>query len=418
MPGLSCTSRLNGFNPVCRMTGTLCHSTYKSEESIMNITVVCDVLGEANNGTTIAAMNLINSLKSKGHKVNILCPDAEKKEFEGYYVVPTINVGPLNGYVAKNGVRIAKRDDGVILDAIKDADIVHVMTPFFLGRRAAYLAKQAGIPVSGGFHAMAENLTSHLFMKNCKAVNRLTYKYYSGLYKQCDAIHYPTQFLRDLYEKMYGPTNGYVISNGVNSMFRPTEAVKPPEYKDRFVIISTGRYSKEKTQTTLIDAVALSKHSGKIQLILAGSGPLEDVLKKRAERLEVKPVFSFFPHEEMVSILNYADLYVHPAEIEAEGIACLEAISCGLVPLISDSPRCATKAYALDSSNTFKYKSPEDLAAKIDWWLEHPEEKKARSLDYVSYAAGQFDQGMCMDKMEKMLTETVENAEKRRCGKE
>lgn len=67
----------------------------------MNITVVCDVLGEANNGTTIAAMNLINSLKSKGHKVNILCPDAEKKEFEGYYVVPTINVGPLNGYVAK-----------------------------------------------------------------------------------------------------------------------------------------------------------------------------------------------------------------------------------------------------------------------------------------------------------------------------
>ena len=41
----------------------------------MNITVVCDVLGEANNGTTLAALNLINSLKQKGHKVNVICPD-------------------------------------------------------------------------------------------------------------------------------------------------------------------------------------------------------------------------------------------------------------------------------------------------------------------------------------------------------
>ena len=36
----------------------------------MIITVVCDVLGEENNGTTIAAMNLVRSLKKKGHNVN------------------------------------------------------------------------------------------------------------------------------------------------------------------------------------------------------------------------------------------------------------------------------------------------------------------------------------------------------------
>ena len=33
----------------------------------MKIAIVCDVLGEENNGTTIAAMNLIRSLKAKGH---------------------------------------------------------------------------------------------------------------------------------------------------------------------------------------------------------------------------------------------------------------------------------------------------------------------------------------------------------------
>lgn len=44
----------------------------------MRITIVCDVLGEENNGTTLAAMNLIRSLKAKGHTLTILCPGARK----------------------------------------------------------------------------------------------------------------------------------------------------------------------------------------------------------------------------------------------------------------------------------------------------------------------------------------------------
>ena len=32
----------------------------------MKVTIGCDVLGKANNGTTIAAINLINALKNEG----------------------------------------------------------------------------------------------------------------------------------------------------------------------------------------------------------------------------------------------------------------------------------------------------------------------------------------------------------------
>ena len=41
-------------------------------EISMIIAVVSDVLGEENNGTTIAAMNLIRSLKAKGHEVRVI----------------------------------------------------------------------------------------------------------------------------------------------------------------------------------------------------------------------------------------------------------------------------------------------------------------------------------------------------------
>ena len=373
----------------------------------MTVTIVCDVLGAANNGTTIAAMNLINSLRGKGHEVRIICPDSDKNKTNNFYVVPVYNFGPLNGYVKKNGVTIAKPDDGIIRAAISGADVVHIMTPFMLGRRAARLARQEGIPVSAGFHAMAENLTVHLFLKNCAPINRLTYKYYSGLYRHCDAIHYPTQFLRDLYESMYGKTNGYVISNGVNPDIHPIDTEKPEEYRNKYVILFTGRYSGEKSHKILMDAVTKSAHADSIQLIFAGDGPLKEELKEYSKKLTLPPVFSFFSRADMVRILNYSDLYVHPAEIEAEGIACLEAIACGLVPVISDSPRCATKAYAIDGRNLFRYDSPEDLAQKIDWWLDHPDEKAKRSEEYINYAGNNFDLSVCMDKMENMLKETA-----------
>mgnify|MGYP004653385899 FL=1 len=373
----------------------------------MKITIVCDVLGEENNGTTLAAMNLIRALRAKGHQVTILCPDEEKKGVPGYAVVPTRNLGIFNGYVASNGVKLAKPDDRVIRQAVTGADIVHVMLPFILGRRATAISKELGIPVSAGFHAMAENFTSHIFMENFYPANRLTYCLFAKEYSQVNAIHYPTQFLRDLYEGMYGPTNGYVISNGVNASFKPCPVQKPQEYQGKFVIVATGRYSKEKNQEVLLKAANLSRHRAQLQVILAGSGPKEKSLRALGNKLPVEPKFGFFPHDQMVELLNYADLYVHSAAMEAEGISCLEAISCGLVPIISNSPRCATKAYALTDRSLFQFDSPKDLAAKIDWWLDHPQERARWSSRYAENAAGQFDQEKCMEQMERMLLETA-----------
>ena len=69
----------------------------------MKIAIICDVLGKENNGTTIAAMNLIRSLRAKGHDVRVVCPDEERRGEDGYYVVEKINFGIFNEYVAENG---------------------------------------------------------------------------------------------------------------------------------------------------------------------------------------------------------------------------------------------------------------------------------------------------------------------------
>lgn len=371
----------------------------------MKITIVCDVLGEENNGTTIAAMNLIRYLQEKGHDVKILCCDQNKKDEPNYYVVPQMNFYMLNGYVRKNGVSVARPEDDIIKDAIIDADIVHVMLPFALGIRAAKLAKQVGIPVSAGCHQLAENFSVHLHMQNSKAVNSLTYKFFKQMYSNADSIHYVTPYLRQVYEGLYGKTNGYVISNGVSDAFTPPE--QPSDICERINIIYTGRYSREKSHGTLINAIAQSKYANKIQLILPGAGPLADKLRNQAESLPICPKLGFIPREQMPDVLRTGYLYVHAAEIEAEGISCLEAISCGLVPIINNSPRCATKSYALTDKNTFENGNASDLATKIDYWIEHPDEYLANRKQYIQTASSLFSREKCMHQMEEMLLQTA-----------
>lgn len=376
----------------------------------MRIVIICDVLGAENNGTTVAAMNLIRSLQAKGHEVRVVCPDESRAGQEGYYVIPTVSFGPLNGYVRKNGVTIAKPKRETLKKALDGADAVHLLVPFFSSHVAAKLAQEKGIPVTAGFHCQAENFSNHLFLMNAKRFNRGVYRFFDRfVYKRVDCIHYPTQFIRDTYEQAVGhATVGRVISNGVNAIFSPVSAEKPEAFADKFVILFTGRFSKEKSHKVLIDGAARSKYADKIQLVFAGSGPQEKNLRDyAAKRLKNPPLMRFFSRQELVDIINFADLYVHPAEIEIEAISCLEAIACGLVPVIADSPRSATRFFALTDKNLFRYNDPDALAERIDYWLEDPERRRTCREQYLGYAQ-KFEQEHCMDEMERMISDTVE----------
>lgn len=375
----------------------------------MLVTVVADVFGEANNGTTIAAIHLIDALKKAGHDVRVVCPDNDKKGKDNFYIVGTYWVGPFQSIVDKNGVSLAKPNRKTLDEALLGSDEVHIMMPFAVGRKALKIAKEKGIPVSAGFHVQAENVTAHFFnLMNSHLANKLVYRnFWKNFYKGVDAIHYPTEFIRDVFEKaIQHTTPGYVISNGVSKEFHHIDVERDPELKGKFVILMSGRYSKEKKQTLLIKAVARSKHKKDIQIIFAGSGPREKEMRKCAEKYGVSPIYRFFKREELIQYLNMSDLYVHTSEIEIEAISCLEAISCGLVPLINNSPRSATKSFALSKNCLFKLNDVNDLSHKIDYWFEHPEEKEELAKKYQSYCK-QFDFDTCMQKMVELVEETA-----------
>ncbi len=379
----------------------------------MIITVVCDIYGKMNNGSDIVADNLITFLKKQGHTVRVLCADQTKKDVEGYYVVPQLFLlKPLQDYVEKVGVTLPFPEIMKVEEAVTGADVVHIMMPFALGLTAAIAARRKKIPITAGFHAQAENITGYLKLDKVPGSTKLVYRFlYRHLYRYCTAIHYPTKFIRDEFESnIKKNTPGYVISNGVHAYVKPRPSEKPEEYKDKIVILTTGRYAEEKDQGTLIKAVKLSRYTDKIQLILGGQGIKEEAYRKLAEGMPVPPLFKFYSRTEIIDVLNYADLYVHPAKVELEGISCIEAIACGKLTIVSDSKLSATRNFAVDEKCIFRAGDEDDLARVIDYWIDHPEERKICEQKYLDSALA-FDQEKCMEELEKMIVGAAEKKE-------
>ena len=102
-----------------------------------------------------------------------------------------------------------------------------------------------------------------------------------------------------------------------------------------------------------------------------------------------------------------SDLYVHTADAESEAISCIEAFCSGLVPVISNSPKSATSQFALNNRCLFNAGDPYDLAAKIDYFIEHPKEKRLLEKEYAAYGK-QYNIEDCVYKMEEMFKEAID----------
>lgn len=109
-------------------------------------------------------------------------------------------------------------------------------------------------------------------------------------------------------------------------------------------------------------------------------------MKRCAEKHGIKPIYRFFQKDELIKYLNMSDLYVHTSEIEIEAISCLEALSCGLVPLINNSPKSATRTFALDEKCLFRLNDANDLAKKSIIGL-NTQKKRKKSPTNISLIA-------------------------------
>ena len=370
----------------------------------MNIVLVIDQFDNSNNGTTITARRYAEQLRRRGHRVTILAggEPAEHKICAPVHTIPFFQ--PL---VEKQGFSFAKPDEEAYYQAFREADVVHFYLPFRFCRRGEEIARQMRIPTVAAFHLQPENITFSIGMGNRRPINDFLYHlFYRRFYNRFRFIHCPSRFIADQLAAHGYDADLRVISNGVDPAFRPIETPRPPAWEGKFAVLMIGRLSGEKRQDLIIEAAKRSRHRDRIQLVFAGKGPKEKEYKKQSAGLPAPPVFGFYGQEDLLRLINSCDLYVHASDAEIEGISCMEALACGLVPVIADSPRSATPQFALDDRSLFEAGNAQALADKIDYWIEHPEEKARMSREYAAQGdAMRVD--ACVARAEEMYEQAI-----------
>ncbi len=379
----------------------------------MIITLIVDSYAQASNGTTMTTRRFAEVLMRHGHTVKIAASTVDNIDKDKAFELGISKIPVLYQVSKSQGFIFAKKNKKVLKEAISGSDVVHFLLPFGCQRLGKKLCDQMHIATTAAFHLQPENITSTLHMNKLSGVNNLIYKKFKKFYNKFNHVHCPSNMIAGQLKEHGYTANLHVISNGVSEVFQKKEVAKPKELQDKFVILMIGRLSVEKRQDLIIKAVLESKYESQIQLIFAGKGPWRSHLESLSEKMTNPPIFGFYEEKELIDVINYSDLYVHASDAEIEAISCMEAFTCGLVPIISDSKISATNQFALDDANLFEHGNAASLKEKIEYYMEHPEEKEQRSKEYQEYAK-QYSIDNCVSQLEEVFQLSINemNAQK------
>jgi glycosyltransferase involved in cell wall biosynthesis len=325
----------------------------------MRVAFVADTM-DALGGGIVSSVRFVRALRERRHDVTVIAGghgpliDVRLRAFQ----LPVRAMRAMRFAFARPHRATLER-------AIAGADVVHLQFPFWLSFAALAAARRLRVPVVAAFHVQPENLLRNVGLTWRWLRDRLYRFWVRRLYDRADAVICPSSFAeRRLREHGLGaPT--HVISNGTR-LTTPRRARRDPRWGDRFVLLSVGRLAREKRHDVLIDAVARARHRDRLQLVIAGAGPLDADLRARAAALPHPAAIGWVSDERLAELYASADLLVHAGEVELEGMAVLEAAGAGLPALIADGAESAASELAAAPELLFRAGDPADLAARLD----------------------------------------------------
>jgi glycosyltransferase involved in cell wall biosynthesis len=108
-----------------------------------------------------------------------------------------------------------------------------------------------------------------------------------------------------------------------------------PEQRDRTVLF-VGRLSKQKDPLTLLRGWQRTNANGEYRLLVVGDGPLTSSIQQTILELSLQNVELLGTQEDLLHVYHEASVLALPSLSEGCSNALLEAMACGLCPVVTD----------------------------------------------------------------------------------
>ena len=198
-----------------------------------------------------------------------------------------------------------------------------------------------------------------------------------------------------------GYTGDYrVVCNGVDfpqgriddaGVKKATGSYDLPE--DVPVFLFVGRIQKYKGLPLIIEALKMLDADGKnFRMVFVGSGPDLEEIKKMAEELSGKCIFTgpIYDRDELRAWNTRADLFLFPSTYDTNGIVVREAAACGLASVLIKGS-CAAEGITHDRNGFIIEEDPKsmyELLCKLSEDRDHMKDVGTHAMDeiYISWS--------------------------------
>ncbi|MEM9281029.1 MAG: glycosyltransferase family 1 protein [Verrucomicrobiota bacterium] len=312
----------------------------------LKIDFVTDTYRPQANGVATTLHRLVNGLRDRGHKVDVIRPATLACEESGMKV-PSV---ALPGY---REVRIGL-PMGLILQSRwqrNRPDVIYVATETPLGASAITAARTLKIPAASGFHTNFQKYAEHYRLP---MLGKATLKYLRYIHNRSDRTFVPSDDAIAELEKV-GFKNLELLPKGVDTAhFNPKKRsgllrAKWGATEKATVGIYVGRIAPEKNLPLVIRTFQeLQRRYPDFKGVLVGDGPV------RGEYIKEYPELIFTgtkSGEELAQHYASADLFLFPSMTETFGNVTLEAMACRLPVVTFDY--AAGRQHIVNGENGF-----------------------------------------------------------------
>jgi glycosyltransferase involved in cell wall biosynthesis len=216
--------------------------------------------------------------------------------------------------------------------------LVHCATEFAMGLAGIKAARRLRLPAVASAHTDYQKYAARYGVEWAIAPG---WVYLRWFYRQMERVLCPSR-IYERHLRSHGIANTGIWSRGVEqSRFNP--AFRSEAWRRRFgagpddlLVTYVGRIAREKDLDLLLAAwELLSPRRGNAQLVLVGSGPMTETIRRRA--IPGVHVTGLVHGRELSEAYASADLFVFPSATETFGNSLLEAMASGLPSLAVDA---------------------------------------------------------------------------------